>query len=297
MKTLGILVDRAKKEGINLYTIGVWLDGQWEKGVVHPANDCNDLYSVSKNFTATAVGILCDRGQLSLEQSVYSLFHEEYPHCCGEKWKEVTVAHVLEQTVGIGSGFLDIDVEDIYQYDSRDFLEITLSAPFVYRPGEKMVYSDSNYYLASRIAAKAAGERLQDFLARELFLPLGFQGWAWAVCPYGHAMGATGLFIRVEDMLRFGQLYLKKGIYQGNRLLSERWVQSATQSRVLHTGTEHYGLSFWRTGDAAAFHCGGMNGQIIYISPKANRVVAWQAHDPKGECIRLLNWLYELDEK
>lgn len=54
-----------------------------------------------------------------------------------------------------------------------------------------MVYSDSNYYLASRIAAKAAGERLQDFLARELFLPLGFQGWAWAVCPYGHAMGAT----------------------------------------------------------------------------------------------------------
>lgn len=149
MRTLGILADRAKKEEINLYTIGEWLDGQWEKTVVHPANDCNDLYSVSKNFTATAVGILCDRGQLSLEQSVYSLFHQEYPHCCGEKWKTVTVAHVLEQTVGIGSGFLDIDVEDIFQYGTRDFLEMALSAPFVYRPGEKMVYSDSNYYLAS----------------------------------------------------------------------------------------------------------------------------------------------------
>lgn len=104
MKTLGILVDRAKKEGINLYTIGEWLDGQWEKGVVHPANDCNDLYSVFKKFYCHQRWEYCVTGaRLSLEQSVYSLFHEEYPHCCGEKWKEVTVAHVLEQTVGIGS--------------------------------------------------------------------------------------------------------------------------------------------------------------------------------------------------
>lgn len=301
MKEVRELARRAKEEDIPLYTIVGWQDGQWEKAQVQPANDCNDLFSVTKNFTATAVGMLADRGALSLEDSVYQLFYSEYPHCCGERWKEVTVAHVLEQTTGIGHGFLDIDVEDIYSYKGLDFLEETLSFPFAFSPGEKMVYSDSNYYLAARIAEKAAGERLQDFLIHSLFLPLGFQGWAFATCPQGHAMGATGLFLRTEDLVKFGLLYLQKGVYQGKRLLSQEWVETAVQSRVAFGENQTYGLSFWRLGPpssqwGAPFHCGGMNGQILYISPRSNRVIAWQAHDPQGKCGRLLEWLYQQDQ-
>ena len=108
-----------------------------------------------------------------------------------------------------------------------------LSLIHIYRPGEKMVYSDSNYYLASRIVAAVSGKKLQDFLLENLFNPLCFQGTGWATCPRGHAMGATGLFIRTEEMLRFGALYLNGGMWEGRRLLSEDWVAKATASQVL----------------------------------------------------------------
>lgn len=278
MMTMQEMIDFIHEHKLNIYSLTMIENGEESSRVINGANACNDIYSVSKNFTATAIGILCDRGKLSLTDTVWDIFHDEYPKHCTELWKSVTVEHVLTQTIGISAGFLDIDVEDVRTYTSRDYMEMVLSAPLPYAPGEKMVYSDSNYYFASRIAAKAAGERLQDFLQRELFEPLEFQGQAWACCPLGHAMGATGLFIRVCDMAKFGQLYLQNGEWKGQQILSQRWVREATVPRF----TENYGYSFWMQGEGR-YACGGMYGQNILIFPRSNAVVAWQAYDPEGK--------------
>ncbi len=287
------LLKLIEQEEIPVYTVSHYRAGETETRCIHPANCCNNIYSVSKNFTATAVGMLYDRGLLPLDTSVYELFHQDYPADCGEDWKAVTVAHVLAQTIGITSGFLDIDAEDIRQYPTDDFLRMVLRAPLVYRPGEKMVYSDSNYYLASRIVAAVSGKKLQDFLLENLFNPLCFQGTGWATCPRGHAMGATGLFIRTEEMLRFGALYLNGGMWEGRRLLSEDWVAKATASQVGLESGSSYGYSFWRLGgESSAYHCAGMYGQVIYVDPRDRCVFAWQAYDPADRSGKLVAALY-----
>ncbi len=285
------LANVAREQALPVYTLAEFHAGRTELETIHPSHAASNLYSVSKNFTATAVGMLCDDGALTLDTSVYDLFHAARPDC-GEDWKRVSVAQVLTQTVGIGAGFLDIDSEDIAAYDTDDFLHLVFSAPFVYNPGEKMVYSDSNYYLASRIVTAACGEPLQEFLRRRLFAPLGFQSWGWAVCPQGYAMGATGLFARVQDMVKFGRLYLDGGVWQGERLLSERWVREATAAYTGLGPGQRYGYSFWKVDDSAAYHCAGMLGQVIFIDPAAGRVVAWQAYDPDNRAGVLIGILY-----
>ncbi|MBE6931334.1 MAG: serine hydrolase [Ruminococcaceae bacterium] len=240
-----------------------------------PGNLCNNLYSVSKNFTATAVGMLADRGKLSLEDDVWSLLHGMNPDM-PQEWKNVTVRHVLTQTIGTDRGFLDVDVEDTALYPTQDYLKMVLEHPFSHAPGEHFRYSDSNYYLASRIVHAASGERLFDFLQRELFNPLAFTAPAWACCPQGHAMGATGLFCSVQDMIKLGILYANGGVWRGQRLLSEAWVQEASRPYA----EDRYGLSFWTSEQNAWYNCGGMFGQKIFIPRKPGReVIAWAAYD------------------
>ncbi len=269
----------AQKYGVPAYSVTVIRDGVSETARINPSNDCNDIYSISKNFTATAIGMLCDRGLLSADDSIYDILSPLYPDM-PTAWKDCTVAHVLTQTTGIEHGFLDIDVEDARAFGA-DWLHYTLfdRAPTV-KPGTLYRYSDSNFYLLSRVFAQAAGEKMMEFLQREFFVPLEFQGQAWAVCPAGHAMGGTGLFIRVPDMAKLGQLYMQGGVYNGRRYLSEDWCRAATQNRVSVDDNRGYGYSFWcEHAHPGEFHCGGMNGQAIRIYPEKNLVIAWQAHD------------------
>lgn len=272
-------IETAKEYNVPAYAVTVIKNGIAETAQIHPANDCNDIYSISKNFTATAIGMLCDRGILSVDTSVYDVLSPLYPDM-PTVWRDCTVAHVLTQTTGIEHGFLDIDCEDARAFGA-DWLHYTLfdRAPTV-EPGSLYRYSDSNFYLASRIFAAASGENMMAFLQREMFVPMEFQGQAWAVCPACHPMGGTGLFIRVPDMAKLGQLYLQGGVYQGRRYLSEAWCQEATQNRVSVDINRGYGYSFWcEHAHPGEFHCGGMNGQAIRVYPEKNLVIAWQGHD------------------
>ena len=272
-------IEIAKQYHVPAYAVTIIRDGVSETACITPANDCNDIYSISKNFTATAIGMLCDRGILSVNDTIYDILSPLYPDM-PTVWRECTIAHVLYQTTGIEHGFLDIDVEDARAFGA-DWLHYTLfdHAPTV-KPGTLYRYSDSNFYLLSRVFARASGEEMMHFLQREFFVPLGFQGQAWAVCPAGHAMGGTGLFLRVPDMAKLGQLYLQGGVWDGKRILSEEWCREATRLRVAVDENRGYGYSFWKeTAHPTEFHCGGMNGQAIRIYPEKNLVIAWQGHD------------------
>lgn len=284
------LAEIARQQNINIYSISQIENGIEKTVTVNPANDCNDIYSVSKNFTATAIGILYDNGLVDLNQNIYQIFSDEYPEI-DTQWKAVKVRHVLTHTVGIETGFLDIDVEDIRTYGTHDFLKTVLAHVPALEPGTRFVYSDSNYYLASRIVEKKSGHELENFLNKELFLPLEFQGAAFTKCPLGHSMGATGLFLRTIDMAKLGQLYLNGGVWNGKRIISEEWIRLATSEKVKLPPNSFYGYSF--TGDLGKtwFAGGGMYGQKILISRKYNRVIAWTSHEEDGSSERLMQIL------
>ena len=117
------------------------------------------------------------------------------------------------------------------------------------------------------------------FCWENIFLPLGFREAAWSCCPKGHAMGATGLYIRCEDMVKIGAVYLNGGEYLGKRIVSEEWVK-----KVLDRQYE-----FAPNGIKDAYSKGGMNGQNLIVIPQSNRVVAWHGFsrsDSKGDLHR-----------
>ena len=291
------LSDLIQENAIPLFCLAVYENEIEQEREFHLANDCNNIYSISKNFTAAAVGILFDRGILTSDTKVRTLLEPIQPalwETLDDRWNDVTVKHLLTQTTGHREMLLDMDCDDIFQYGTDDYLTKVLTAPLVYVPGKQFTYTDSNFYLLSRIVAAATGETLQSFAAREILKPLAVQGWAWSTCPYGHAMGGSRLFLRVKDMLRFGRMLLDEGLYGGKRMLSQAFVKEATAPQVAAGNTDFYGYSFWMQANNPSFHCVGMYGQHIFVDRKYGRVIAWQAWDTEKKTATLLNYLYSL---
>lgn len=238
-------------------------------------NRCQNVYSVAKLFGVTAIGILWDRGLVRLDDKVCDILADDLPERgMDPRWKLVTVEMALSHQAGLPGGFLDIDVTPAKAFGA-DYLRYMLTYPLQYTPGADRIYSDGAYYLISRVAEKASGLPLDDFIWREIGLPLQFEELAWSHCPQGHAMGATGLYISAADMAKLGALYLGGGAYRGQRVFSQAWRDLAVEKQ--------FSLDPHRTGKYYAK--GGMNGQKLYIIPCQNRVVAMQSYGGNTEII------------
>ena len=264
------LVSYIKQKEYPIYTVAQILgDGEPEIETLHPANPCQDSYSVAKLFVVTAIGILCDRGLLSTESLVTAVLGEEIPPQTRERmdarWNGVTVDMVLSHRLALPHGFLDIDCCDTRTF-GNDYLSYLLTYPLTGDHGGDRVYTDGAYYLLARVAEACTGMRLDAFLWRELFGKLGFREVAWSCCPMGHCMGATGLYIETGDMVKLGALYLNGGVYRGERILSREWVDT-----VISRGYE------LRPSDEGCLRKGGMRGQMLAVFPEQGRVVAWHA--------------------
>ncbi len=259
-------LDRIRKavteRGWCVYSVCEIKDGVSRTVKIVPASNCHDSYSVAKAFVVTAVGILEDRGLLSTEEKVYPIFREKFREGFDQKWQDVTIDHVLRHMTGFECGFLDIDWEDVRAYPTDDYLDMVLNHPLKYEPGTTYVYSDAAYYLLSRIITAKCGERLDDFLCRELFSPMHFAEFAFSKCPCGYPMGATGLYISTEDMAKLGQLYLQNGVWEGRQILSEQFVKKALGRYEFRSAYGGYAK-------------GGMYGQNLYLDPVRHLVIAF----------------------
>jgi len=172
--------------------------------------------------------------------------------------------------MGLEKGFLF--EADRYTLDTDDWLDYCLKQPLKYLPGEKTTYSNSYFYLLSRILHKASGVKLDKFLRQHLFKPLGINDCAWASCPYGFPQGGTGLYLSTKDMAKLGVLYMNGGVWEGKRIISEEWIQSATKS---HTSPDYwaqfgYGLTIQENG----YQFAGAHDQFVYINTADKTVTA-----------------------
>ena len=262
------LIEQIRGTGAHLFSLSAIEAGQAQTFTFHPANPCNDTYSVSKAYTMTAIGLCYDRGLVKPGDKIVDLFADALPSVLDPRWNDVTVDDVLRHRMGIEKGFLDIDVEDINDYPTHDFLSIIFNTKLTVAPGEKYCYSDAAYYLLSRVVTKVSGEALDDMLMRDIFLPTGCREAAWSKCPQGYAMGATGLYTRSIDIARLGQIYAHGGMYGDKRILSAEWVDLAMER----------GYSLTRR-DNGAYTKGGMRGQMFYFNPITGRSVGWLAYE------------------
>lgn len=244
-------------------------------------NASQNIYSVSKMYSVTAIGILWDRGLISTDDTVTSILGDECPAGYNPYWEETTVDMLMRHMTGFPGGF-DTDVTDASLYDP-DYLREIMLKEWVCPPDTQRHYEDAHYYILSRIVHKLTGKTLFNFCWDNIFLPLGFKEAAWSCCPKGHAIGATGLYIRCEDMTKLGAVYLNKGEYRSQRIVSEKWVD-----KVLEREYE-----FKYNGIRDSYNKGGLYGQELLVIPCEKRVVGWQGCDRREKTPDLTKYAAE----
>ncbi len=260
--------------GRNVYVFSE-MDTEYNTRTVQviPANPTNNTYSVAKAFTVAAIGMCVDRGLVRVEDRFLDIMGMELPEGCDEKWRDVTVHMLLKHQIGLGHGILDIDCENASEYTTDDYLSIVLKQPLPGKQGVDSCYSDGAFYMLSLVVEKVTGQRLVDFMRHPLMDVMRFGELAWSCCPKGHSMGATGLYIRCNDMVKLGVLYLNHGVWKGERILSEEWCNT-----VLERGYE-----FHEAQSAPGWYCkGGMCGQMLALNPSEGFAVGWMGHGDTG---------------
>ena len=266
-KYLDYLCAEAQRVGGTFYKITEIYKGNIETVTLSQGNACQNSYSVAKSFVVTSIGMLYDQGMIDVNERIVDIFADELPENMDEKWQSMTVHHAMTHTCGFPLGYLDIDAIDASKLGTDDYLTYLFRTKLDFVPGEKWAYSDAAFYLLSRVVSKKSGEKVDDFLWTRLFYPLGFREMAWSKCPKGYPIGATGLYIYTEDMAKLGELYLRGGVWQGKRILSEEWCEM----------TRRRGYEFHNICSGKAYGKGGAFGQMLLYIPEQERVVAWHS--------------------
>ena len=256
------------------------------------------LHSVSKTFTATAVGLAIADGKMALTDKVIDYFPDKLPAEVSDNLKAMTVRDLLTMSCGH-------DVEPSWRGDpDQDWVTIFLAQPVVHKPGSFYLYNSLGTYMLSAIVQQVTGEKVVDYLTPRLFEPLHIDKPKWEESPQGINCGGWGLYLKTEDLAKMGQLLLPKGEWNGKQLIPAEWVAEMLKKQVesINPGTrieeaeakgmtketsdwmQGYGYQMWRCRPGC-FRADGARGQYIIVVPDKNAVIAITSNveDLQGE--------------
>jgi CubicO group peptidase (beta-lactamase class C family) len=233
------------------------------------------LYSLSTSFVSTAIGIAVADGELTLDDRVLDYFPDEAPTAPDRNLEAMRIRDLLMMS----SGHQDDTLGKFFAGGDVSWVRTFLNLPVEHKPGTHFAYNTGATYMLAAILQKTTGDHVVDYLEPRLFEPLGINGYHWQESPQGITVGGRGLRVKTEDIARFGQLYLQKGVWDGERVLSEAWVEAAT-SRQTSNGSDPdsdweqgYGYLFWR-GRHGSYRTDGAFGQFCIVLPEQDAVLA-----------------------
>ncbi|MCR4852269.1 MAG: beta-lactamase family protein [Prevotella sp.] len=256
-----------------------WFNGQ-------TSETPHQMHSVSKTFTAVAVGLAINEKKLNLTDSVVKFFPDKLPAEQSENLKAMTVRDLLTMTCGH-----DEEPNNIRK-DSIDWVQGFLSWPVKHKPGEYYLYNSVGTYMLAAILQKMTGEKLVDYLDTRLFQPLHINKPEWEESPQGINCGGWGLQLKTEDMAKLGQLFLQKGEWNGKQIVPAEWLKEMSSYQVpsAPSGTrfediekaglskdnnewvQGYGYQMWICRHNA-FRADGFAGQYIMVFPDRDAVL------------------------
>ncbi len=235
------------------------------------------LYSLSKSFTSSAIGIAVAEGLLSVDDPVLSFFPNDAPANPGDHLRAMTVEHLLTMNTGHHEDTLD----RVWGGTDDNWPRAFLALPVEHEPGSWFAYNTPATYLLSAIITQLTGQTLIDYLRPRLFDPLGIEDPTWDADPQGRSIGGSGLHITTDAIARFGQLYLQKGVWAGQPIIAEAWVDDATTAHSDNSNTQTnpdwtvgYGYQFWRSRPAGVYRGDGAFGQFCVVFPEQDAVLA-----------------------
>ncbi len=273
-------VQAIEENGLELHSLMLVKDGEVvAEGWWHPyKRDLkHSLFSLSKSFTSSAIGMAVAEGLLSLDDRVVSFFPDDMPVEPGANLEAMQVRHLLM----MGTGHTADTMDALHRAEDGNWVQAFLACPVDKAPGTHFLYNTGATYMLSAILHKVSGLDLLDYLQPRLMEPLGIEGAVWERCPRGLSVGGFGLSITTEDIARFGLLYLNKGVWNGRQLLAADWIEEATSKRISNGDgddgdsdwTQGYGYQFWRCRHGA-YRGDGAFGQYCVVMPDQGAILA-----------------------
>jgi CubicO group peptidase (beta-lactamase class C family) len=255
----------------------------------YAADRLHDLRSASKSFTSLMAGIAMDRGAgFSMATPVEKIFPPADPSAPQDPRRaKITVGELFTHSSGLACDDNDDASpgnEDTMQSQDkqRDWYRYVLDLPMEHDPGTTYAYCSGGINLAGGVVARTTGAWLPEFFDRYVARPLGIRRYAMNLMPDGQGYSAGGVHMRPRDLLKFGQLYLRGGVWRGRRVVSERWVRESTARQMdSPSGSDGYG---WHRNtlhadgrDYAEFEANGNGGQFLIVVPEADLAVVFTA--------------------
>ncbi len=300
-ETLGIssqaildFINAAEKERPNdLHSFYMLRHGkQVASGWWHPYDAATPhmLYSLSKSFASTAIGIAQAEGLLSIDDQVISFFPEETPDSISPNLKAMRIRDLLKMNSGHNQEPRLATIQN-----PESWVKGFLSAEVEHKPGTHFVYNSMATFMLSAIITKVTGERLRDYLMPRLFEPLDIKKPKWEQNANGIDFGGWGLYLTTEDIAKFGQLLLQKGKWNGVQLVPEDWVEEATSFQTSNGSNpdsdweQGYGYQFWMCRHGL-YRGDGAFGQYCIVMPEQDAVLAITSGSRDMQAIMNLAW-------
>ena len=251
------------------------------------------LHSVSKTFTATAVGFAIEEGLLHLEDRIVDLFPDQVPENASDTLGRMTIRHLLTMNSGHGKD----PTGKTRKNKEADWVEGFLAWPLAYEPGDCYCYNSLGTYVLSAAVQKVTGQKIVDYLEPRLWKPLGIEKPHWLESPTGVNTGGWGLFLKTEDLARMGLCLLQGGKFAGKQVIPADWVREMsarqvdsapaglTSVQIEERGIEKstndwlqgYGYQMWRCRHGA-YRADGAHGQFILVLPEQDAVIVTTAN-------------------
>ncbi len=248
-------------------------EGWWEP---YGPDIPHQLYSLSKSFTSSAVGMAVHEGLLTIDDRVIDHFPDETPDAVSDNLAAMRVRHLLS----MNTGHDEDTTSHLRENGETNWAKAFLSLPVEHEPGTHFLYNSGATYMLSAIVQKLTSQTLLEYLEPRLFVPLGIQNPTWQTCPRGINVGGWGLSVTTEDIACFGQMLLQKGEYNGQQILTPEWVELATSyhsdNSINQENTDWrqgYGFQFWLCRHNA-YRGDGAFGQYCVVMPEQDAVFA-----------------------
>jgi CubicO group peptidase (beta-lactamase class C family) len=275
---IGKFLDAIKKSDQEFHSLmivrhgHVVAEGWWSP---YSSEHRQQLYSLSKSFTGSAIGLAVDEKLLTVDDPVIKFFPDFLPNEISDNLASLKVRHLLSMSVGHAKdSILILEASPPGVPWEKTFL----SLPVVFKPGSQFMYNSGASFMLSSIVKKVTGQTAHQYLGPRLYQPLNITGATWTENFEGINMGASHLRMRTEDIAKFGQLYLQKGMWDGKQIISKDWVAAASSKQIENGKNDSswaygYGYQFW-LNPPGGFRADGAFGQYSMVLPAQDVVVA-----------------------
>jgi CubicO group peptidase (beta-lactamase class C family) len=243
------------------------------------ADSIKNVMSVTKSFTGVLIGLAIEKGFIgSVHDSIFTYLDGvvDFPD---NTRKNITIDQLLKMSAGhIWNGTSPESIfSDWMQSDNQ--LQYIIDLPLAFDPGTEFNYSDGASHLLSVIITEATGQNTLDFAIGNLFNPLDINDYEWVKDPDGYPYGPANLRILPRDMVKFGNLILNQGMYEGKQIVPSSWINEMTTTKISFAHnvgySSEYGYQIWigYSGGHKHIMAMGWGGQFIMIVPDNELVV------------------------